>query len=229
TVIKQGSLTWRMNNTVSFGNIKAVRVQDLMVKEIIEANNWERPIYFAVTCSEDSKIGLSDYLKMEGMALRLVPERAESQMSFINEEVLRQQLFGNPDQTISKDYKPGFLFRGLNRDDIFFDENHVRMTVNYRNAYFRLAVHYINSNQNELAVKTLDEMNRVMPRSNFPMELGFLYEMGNIYHAAGAEEKYEAVAKEVEELAWQRLEENPTDFQSYWSPYKILIYTYENL
>lgn len=48
-----------------------------MVKEIIEANKWERPVYFAVTCSEDSKIGLSDYLKMEGMALKLVPEKEQ--------------------------------------------------------------------------------------------------------------------------------------------------------
>jgi hypothetical protein len=63
----QGNITFRMNNTLQFGNVKAVRVQDLMVKEIVEANNWERPIYFAVTASEDSKIGLSDYLKMEGM------------------------------------------------------------------------------------------------------------------------------------------------------------------
>ena len=58
-----------MNPTLNYGNVQAVRVQDLMVKEIIEANNWERPIYFAVTCSEDSKIGLSDYLRMEGMAI----------------------------------------------------------------------------------------------------------------------------------------------------------------
>ena len=52
-----------MNPTLNFGNVKAIRVQDIMVKEIVESNIWERPIYFAVTCSEDSKIGLDDYLK----------------------------------------------------------------------------------------------------------------------------------------------------------------------
>ena len=73
TVMKNGKLYWKMPNSLTFGDIKAIRVQDIMVREIVEANNWERPIYFAVTCSDDSKIGLQDYLKMEGMAFRLVP------------------------------------------------------------------------------------------------------------------------------------------------------------
>jgi hypothetical protein len=64
-----------------------------MVREIVVANNWERPIYFAVTCSEDSKIGLSDYLKMEGMALRLVPEKRKSGEEFLNVDLLQKELF----------------------------------------------------------------------------------------------------------------------------------------
>ena len=130
SILKAGKLTWKMPNALSFGDIKAIRVQDIMVKEIIEANNWERPICFAVTCSDDSKIGLQDYLKMEGMTFRLVPERRRPGSEFINEELVKAQLEEN--EIPSKDFQPGFRFTGLNDPTIFFDENHTRMVQNYR-------------------------------------------------------------------------------------------------
>jgi len=92
SAIKKGYITWMMNNTSTFGEVKIVRVQDQMVKEIVEANNWERPIYFTLGCPDDSKIGLRDYLKFEGMAYRLVPEKRTPGKAFINEKVVRDNL-----------------------------------------------------------------------------------------------------------------------------------------
>jgi hypothetical protein len=228
TTLKSGSITFRMNNTLTFGEVKAVRVQDLMVKEIIEANEWQRPISFAVTCSEDSKIGLSQYLKMEGMGLRLVPEKSVPGVEFVDEEALRSQLF-NDKPNFSKEYKPGFNFRGLNDPNIFFDENHRRMTQNYRNAFMRLALYYISNNKNTLAIETLDHMQNKMPREVIGMELGFLYEIGNLYYMAGEKDKYKKIARDVERDALKKLEEDPSDVRSYWNPYRLLIDTYENL
>ncbi|MBK7266404.1 MAG: hypothetical protein IPI12_08740 [Ignavibacteriales bacterium] len=36
------------------------RVQDFVVMQIIENNNWQRPVYFSTTCSDDTKIGLQN-------------------------------------------------------------------------------------------------------------------------------------------------------------------------
>ncbi len=227
SIISAGSITFKMNNTLTFGNVKAVRVQDLMVKEIVEANNWERPIYFAVTCSEDSKIGLQDYLKMEGMALRLVPEKRTQGQEFINPEIMREQLLSK-DTGYSKDYKPGFKFRGLNDQSIFFDENHQRMTQNYRNAFLRLAIYYVNSDQSPLAVNTLDIMEEKMPRTVMPVEFGILYELSNIYFRAGGISQFNKLAVELEKEAWARIESEPTDAGSYWNPYRVLLDIYEN-
>jgi len=44
-----------------------------MVKELVEANNWKANLLCSYLFN-DSKIGLQDYLKMEGMTFRLVPE-----------------------------------------------------------------------------------------------------------------------------------------------------------
>jgi hypothetical protein len=226
SVIKEGKLTWTMPHTLSFGDVNAIRVQDIMVREIIEANNWQRPIYFAVTCSDDSKIGLQDYLRMEGMAFRLVPERRPSQSEFVEPNVLAAQLKENP--SFSREFKPGFKFRGLNDSTIFLDDNHRRMIQNYRNAFIRMTLYYLSQGQNDLAVQTLDEMENKMPRKLLPMEMGLVFELGNLYKRAGSDSKYIEIANEVEKLAVQRLEENPNDVQSFYNPYRILLEIYED-
>jgi tetratricopeptide (TPR) repeat protein len=215
-----------MPNTLTFGDIKAIRVQDIMVKEIVEANNWERPICFAVTCSDDSKIGLQDYLKMEGMTFRLVPEKRKPGSEFINEDLLQKQLAGNT--VPSKTFQPGFRFTGLNNPDIFFDENHIRMVQNYRNAYMRMAVYYRTKGDNEALISTLDMMNEKLPYKILGMDNGLLFEVANLYLQAGAKEKFEKISADVEKRALEDLERNPDDVSSYYNPYRILIETYES-
>ena len=226
SLLQEGKITWTMNPTLTFGNIQAVRVQDLMVREIIEANNWQRPIYFAVTCADDSKIGMHDYLRMEGMAFRFVPERRKPGVEFIEPDILQAQLIENPGY--SRDYQPGFKFRGLNDPSIFLDDNHKRMTMNYRNSFLRMTLYYLNTGKNDLAVQTLDMMEETMPRWNIEMEYGLLYEIGTLYQRAGGKEQYNQIIKEVEALAWERMEKDPTDTQSMYNPYRLLISIYES-
>jgi hypothetical protein len=210
-------MTWQMPNTLTFGDIKAIRVQDIMVREIVEANNWERPIYFAVTCSDDSKIGLQEYLKMEGMAFRLVPERRKPGSEFINEELVKAQLKGNV--VASKSFEPGFRFTGLNDPTIFFDENHTRMVQNYRNAFMRLAVYYRSVGDNQNLVATLNDMNEKLPYKVLGMDNGLLFEVANLYFYAGEREKYNVLSTDVEARALADLERNPDDVSSYYNPY----------
>jgi len=227
TTLAAGSVSWTMPNTLTFGEVKAVRVQDLMVKEIVESNNWQRPIYFAVTCSDDSRIGLGDYLKMEGMAYRLVPEKRSRSTQFINEEILHEELVGNKD--ISKDYLPGFKFRGLNNPGIFFDENQRRMVQNYRNAFIQLSIYYLNQSKKDMVVTVLDEMEAKLPHKLLGIDNGLLFEIGKLYNEVGATDKYKLLAADIEENALAELEENPGSVESYYNPYRILLETYDNL
>lgn len=230
SIIKQGTLTWRMNHTVTYGNIKAVRVQDLMVKEIVESFKWERPIYFAVTCTEDSKIGLSDYLKMEGMAMRLVPEKKSPGREFVNEPILRKQIYHNyADDDFSREYRPGMKFRGMNDSTIFFDENHTRLVQNYRNAFIRLSLYYSNDlRNNELALDALNTMEQKLPRKLLPMDYRLLFDIGNLYLMAGDNKTYSEIVKDVEVEALRQIELNPRDVSSPYNPYRLLIEIYEN-
>lgn len=227
SLLKQGAITWTMNPTLNYGNIQAVRVQDLMVKEIVEANNWERPIYFAVTCSEDSKIGLSDYLRMEGMAFRLVPEKRKANDEFVEANILKANL--TEAVGYSKNYQPGFKFRGLNDPKIFFDDNHKRMVMNYRNAFLRLTMNYLGKKQNDLVIQVLDNMESKMPRKQFPIDYWILSSIGDFYLQAGARDKFVKIAEEIEKDALIDFEKNIGNDQALYTPFRVLNDSYEKL
>ncbi len=140
-VTSKGMISWSMEPTVNFGDVQAVRAQDIVAMDIVRSNINDRPIYFAVTTPDNSKIGLNDYLIMEGLAFRVVPKKSKDFYNAINPEIMWNQLMVQPDE-FSKEYDPGFKFRGLNDSTIFMDENHKRLTLNYRNSYIRLALYY---------------------------------------------------------------------------------------
>jgi hypothetical protein len=225
SALKAGSITWTMKPTLNYGGVKGIRIQDIMVKEIVEANAWKRPIYFAMTVSQDGKIGLDDYLKTEGMASRLVPEKGSGKYEFINPEILKKQIQENPGY--SKTYKPGFKFRGLNNPNIFFDDNHRRMLQNYRNIFMSLAYYYLNKNEKDLAIHTLDEMREKMPRKVIGMDYQLLFNVANLYYGADAVDTAKSLYAEVETDALTDMKSNPANLTSYFSPYRILIDLYE--
>lgn len=228
--VKDGKIKWIMQNSLQFGETKAVRVQDLVALDIIVGAKWKRPVYFAVTVSEDSRLNLEDYLQMEGMAMRVVPKKNDDRrIEYINAPLLSKQLMEEP-AGYSKSYQPGFKFRGLNDKTIFFDENHERLTQNYRNAYLRLALHYLyKEKKNEKVTAALDMMEKKIPRNVIPMDYRIKHDVAKIYFSAGAIKQYEIYAREVIDAAKKHLEINPRDFSSWYNPYDLLLTHYENL
>ncbi|HXC05635.1 MAG TPA: DUF2723 domain-containing protein, partial [Bacteroidia bacterium] len=55
------NIDWTLSKTTLYKN-------DLMVLDLLATNNWERPIYFAVTTGDDSYMDLQPYFKLEGLA-----------------------------------------------------------------------------------------------------------------------------------------------------------------
>jgi tetratricopeptide (TPR) repeat protein len=58
---------------------RALRVQDLMVLNIVDATKWTKPIYFAMTVSEDNLMGLEPYLQAQGLVYKLMPQRVTAE------------------------------------------------------------------------------------------------------------------------------------------------------
>ncbi len=55
---------------------KHLRVQDVVLLDLLTWNAWQRPVYFAVTLAPENKLGLEDFLTMEGLAWRLHSQKS---------------------------------------------------------------------------------------------------------------------------------------------------------
>ncbi len=104
------------------------RVQDQMIVDIIETNNFEIPIEFAVTVSQDNKVfrdqSLDPFMQMEGMALLLYKHK---QPDAVNVE-RTHDLYWNV-----------FKYRGVNDSTVYKDDNASRLVGNYLSGFLVLA------------------------------------------------------------------------------------------
>ncbi|CUS81791.1 Protein of unknown function (DUF2723) [Candidatus Kryptonium thompsonii] len=228
SIINQGKITFRMPNTIQFGEIKAIRVQDIMVRDIIETNKWERPIYFAVTVSPDNFIGLDEYLRMEGLAYRVVPfKNPKGSPTFIHEDIMRQCLFNEP-EGFYREPRYGFKFRNLDNPNVHFFETDRNLMQNYRNAFLKLAIYYYENNRDtSKVVEVLDRMESKIPNDVLPMDYRLRYDVARLYEIVGARDKFMKIAKEIEPIALEQINRDPMNIYGEYNPYVILVNLYE--
>lgn len=227
SVINRGQIDFTMNNTLQFGDTKAVRMQDIVVRDIIMTNQWKRPIYFAVTCSPDSKIGLDDYLWFEGLAWRFEPKKVSQQDQGVNLGHLEANLFNEP-QGFSKTPQRGYKWRGLADPSVFFDENTTRLTINYRSAFINLALYESNVAQDTAkGIAALNRMEEIMPRSKIPMGWELESFVASIFFRLHQMDKFNQLADEIEPVCRQLIESGQVNMSSYNNPYRALLDIYD--
>ena len=224
----KGKLDFTLKPTLQFGNITAIRVQDILVQDIIFANKWERPIYFAVTCSPDSKIGLDDYLWFNGLAWRLEPHKINNQDGGLNPDILEQNLFSEP-EGFSKTPQYGYKFRQIADPDVYFDENTTRLMINYRSAFIRMALYHANvTNNKEKSLAALDRMEKLVPRSKIPMGWELTSDVASFYQRLGRVDQYNQMIAEVEPECVRAIERGEYNMNSYYNPFRVLLEVYES-
>lgn len=107
--------------------LNALRIQDNMVAHIVDANKWKKPIYFAVTVSEDNLMGLGAYLKMQGLAYRVMPSVVQEKDRL---DIARTvHLLDNV-----------FQYRGLDDGTANLNETSEKLMSNYAASYIQLAL-----------------------------------------------------------------------------------------
>jgi len=120
---------------------KILRVQDLMVQEIvsnIQKDGWRIPVYFAITVSGGNRMGLDDNLIMEGMAFRITPKTGKDRV----DTDIGIRIFGNPDN-----------FRGMGVSKTNINENDLKLVSNYMVSMFKVAEALTMEDKFESAVK----------------------------------------------------------------------------
>ena len=133
-----------------------------MVMEILRNNNWERPVYFAVTIGPDSYVGLQDYFRLEGLAWRLVPVKYGSR-SGQPAGIARDLMYTN---VMEK-----FQWGGVDSpDDIYMDENNRRMSTNIRLQLTNLAESFATNGASGRGLEVLEKLVTVTPSHNVPYD-----------------------------------------------------------
>jgi len=162
--------------------------KDLMILDIMNENNWERPIYFNTTSLSGIKMDLRKYVVQEGLTYRLLPiERDDVQSEFVNTEVMYDNLMNN------------FHFTNTTDPDVYYNENYRNFFLNHRSVYTSLAKSLVAEGDEERALEVLDYIIKKVPNEVVPYDMTAL-DYVQIYLATGSEEK----ANEVLNTLWEQ-------------------------
>ena len=150
------AVTWRLDGRL-YGNdqqgneIRYLQIQDRLILETLQANEWLRPVYFANTVSSQSQLNLQDYFRTEGKAFRVVPKKMESDYTgYIDTEIHAKRM-------------RSFSHTNWSDPDLYLDENIRRMMGNYRYNFLQLAEQFIKDGQPDSAIVWLERGREVIP------------------------------------------------------------------
>ena len=191
-----GKVVPRMQWTIGGTLLK----NDLLTLDMVANNIMDRPIYYAVSVAPDAYEGLDKYFQLEGMAYRIVPienTSHNSQSCPVRADVAYNNMMNK------------FGFGGIKENpSIYLDENILRMTMNLRGNYARLAQSLIEKGEKDKAVKALDKAILEMPKDRVPYNI-FVAMYPNIYYAAGDPVK----AKKLSDDLWASAKEELKYYQ----------------
>ncbi|MBI4547236.1 MAG: DUF2723 domain-containing protein [Ignavibacteriae bacterium] len=228
-VINKGKITWTMTGRQFSQDVRFLQVQDIMVRDIVLTNKWERPIYFATTVSPDAKIGLDNYLWMQGLAWELKPIKVPSVEAGVDPEIMEANVMAQ-NVVPSKELQYGFLYRNLDNPNVYYDENARRtMMMNYRATFMRVAFYAMKVENNmEKARKAMARMEEVMPINIVPIQDWRLTaDIMRIYHQVGDTARFEIYANIVEKACLDLLYSGNFDPTGSFSPYGYLLDIYD--
>jgi len=153
---------------------------ELMTLDMIANNNWERPIYFAITIGRDKYMNLQDYFQHEGFADRLVPIKTPSDGGLNFGKVNTKLMYNN--------MMENFKWGNMNNPKVYIDENNGRMMMNIRSTFNRLAETLVDEGQNEKAIQVLDRCVELIPNNIVPFNY-YSMMMAETYFKAGQSAK----------------------------------------
>lgn len=174
---------------IDFGNRHYITKDELMVLDMIAHNNWERPLYFAITVGRDKYINLQDYFQLEGFAYRLVPIKTEASEGGLN--VGRVDSKAMYENVMNK-----FKWGNMNSPKVYIDENNSRMMMNIRNTFNRLADQLNTEGQPEKAAQVLDKGVELIPHKVVPYNY-FSMLMAETYFKIGHPEKGKEIVNTI--------------------------------
>ena len=136
---------------------------DVAVLDIVANNIWERPIYFAVTCRQESMVGLGDYTQLEGLGLRIVPFKSKGERNVFG-MIGNGRVNGN---AVYKNVMEKFRWGNFDQQKLFVDRSYLPSVQSHRLVILRACQALLKSGQKKKAVDLADKFFQSFPNMNF--------------------------------------------------------------
>lgn len=184
------SINWNLN-------VNQMEKKHMMILDLIDNNKWERPIYFSITIgnSASSFSYLWDYFQLDGLAYRFVPIKTKSEpgkIGRVNSDVLYTNLMEK------------FEYGNMNHPDVYMDETNLRLVMNVRNNFSRLADELIVEGDTSAAIKVLDKCIELMPHEKVEYNYFMLPVIEN-YYSCNEGEKAKAIISAMTQMFEEKL------------------------
>lgn len=177
-----------------------VMKDDIAILDIINSNIYDRPIYFATTTVSDKLYNLQEYLKLEGLALRLTAQRAPVIQQLGNFGVGGVDLDKN-DELFGETFKYG----GFDTRKMFVDESYNPAVTSTKMSMLRSVLTAVSKERWDVVESITDSYFRAFPDMNFPYD-GTAMNMINSYIDAKKYDKAKVHLRILAEQIRQQLE-----------------------
>ena len=187
---------------------RALAKNTILMLDILNNFNWERPIYFTGGSNTDSEyIWLKDYLQLDGVAFKLVPIKTPTKIYNKNGQLERElSLFDIGRIDPEKMYKnvQKWDWRNINDGKIYLDEQTKRNSISLRNSLMRLSAAFAIEGDTLKAIEMLDLSLDKLPIKDFD-HYSLSMEYPEMYYKLGEQEKARAAAKTLVKLFKDKL------------------------
>ena len=194
-------INFKLNPTISNAYL---RVQDVMILQLINDMPIDRPIYFAVTVSHNSMLGLDKYLEMQGLVYKFTGKEnldpsespqlnVEKTVQFISETNDYDNHIKNSDDYIKaiKENKGIYRYRNLNNEEVYFSKDIIRMTQNFRSPFLQSAQELIYQDKLDRANHILLSMDNSIPINTIPiLHSDYQLTVARLFAMAGNKDKF---------------------------------------
>lgn len=155
---------------LNLSNKSYIFKDDLAVMDIIASNIWERPIYFAVTVRPEKFLGMQDYTQLEGLALKLIPVKSNSDPSY---GIVG---YGRVDAEKIYDLSMNtFRWGNFDKYDLFVDDSYAPSVQSLWLMMRRAGLQLLQDGEKDKAVELANRYFEVFPHMNFPYDYRSMY------------------------------------------------------
>ena len=183
---------------------------DVAILDILANNIFERPVYFAVTCRPDKFQGLNDYMELEGLALKVVPIKSQSDGSYGVVGSGRVDV-----ETFYDNFMNKFKFGNFDQYELFVDRSYQPSVQSMQLGVRRAAMQALNESKKDKALALVDRYFEAFPAMNFPYDYRTMYMLA-VYLQAG---EYAKAKPHMEILAAELIDK--LEFYNSVDPYVI--------